>query len=406
MNNKPTRVFFQFAIGAAALIFHGCTSIPDSQPTAVLNAIDVLVENEFAALDGSSVGLITNQTGQSRTSKSTIDLLFESPNIELSALFSPEHGIRGTFEEAVDDSIDKQTGLRVYSLYGDTRKPTPESLEGLDALVFDIQDIGCRFYTYISTMGLAMEAAAENGLSFYVLDRVNPIDGVTVDGPIRRGESHFIAFHDIPIRHGMTVGELAQLIRVDNKLDVDLTIVPLQNWQRSMLFDETGLPWVNPSPNMRSLTQALLYPGIGLLETTQLSVGRGTDTPFEVIGAPYINHLELAEELNRLNLPGIRFIPIQFTPDASKFSGEKCQGVNIILTDRKSCPIVDVGIAIAHTLHRLYAPDFDIEKFDHLLRHPYVIEQIQDNQSWESIVVSWRNEVDEFYKRRAPYLLY
>ena len=173
-----------------------------------------------------------------------------------------------------------------------------------------------------------------------------------------------------------------------------------------MLFDETVLPWINPSPNMRSLTQALLYPGIGLLETTALSVGRGTDTPFEVIGAPYIDHLEWAEALNGLNLLGVRFVPIQFTPDASKFSGEECQGVNIILTDRESCPIVDVGIAMAHSLHRLYAPDFDIEKYDHLLRNPYVIEQIQDNQPWESIVVTWRNEVDDFYKRRAPYLLY
>lgn len=406
MNHKPTRVFLPFTIGAVALLFHSCTSIPDAQATSVLNGIDVLVETEFAALDGLSVGLITNHTGQSRTGTSTIDLLFESPTIKLTALFSPEHGIRGTYEEAVDDSIDEQTGLKVYSLYGETRKPTPKSLEGLDALVFDIQDIGCRFYTYISTMGLAMEAAAENGLSFYVLDRANPINGTTVDGPIRRGDSHFIAFHDIPIRHGMTVGELAQLIRVENELEVDLTIVPLQNWERSMLFDETGLPWVNPSPNMRSLTQALLYPGIGLLETTQLSVGRGTDAPFEVIGAPYINHLELAGELNRLELPGIRFVPIQFTPDASKFSGEQCQGVSIILTDRESCPIVDVGIAIAHTLHRLYAPDFDIEKYDHLLRHPSVIEQIQDNQPWESIVVTWRKEVDAFYKRRTPYLLY
>ncbi len=406
MNHKPARVFFQFVISTAALLFHGCTSIPDPQPTPVLNGIDVLIETEFAALDVLRVGLITNHTGQSRTGTSTIDLLHESPNIELVSLFSPEHGIRGTYEEDVDDSTDEQTGLTVYSLYGETRKPTPESLEGLDALVFDIQDIGCRFYTYISTMGLAMVAAAENGLSFYVLDRVNPINGTTVDGPMRRGDSHFIAFHEIPIRHGMTVGELAQLIRIENELEVDLTIVPLQNWERSMLFDETGLPWVNPSPNMRSLTQALLYPGIGLLETTQLSVGRGTDTPFEVIGAPYIDHLELAEELNRLELPGIRFVPIQFTPDASKFSGEKCQGVNIILTDRESCPIVDVGIAIAHTLHRLYAPDFDIEKYDHLLRHPYVIEQIQDKQPWESIVVTWRNEVDDFYKRRAPYLLY
>ncbi|MDA9764808.1 DUF1343 domain-containing protein [Opitutales bacterium] len=314
--------------------------------TKVRNGIDVLEAQDFSELAGLRVGLITNHTGKSRKGKSTIDLLNESEATDLVALFSPEHGIRGELDDEVNDSLDEKTGLNIDSLYGNTRKPLPDSLNELDALVFDIQDIGCRFYTYISTMGLAMGAAAENGKKFFVLDRVNPIDGVTVDGPLRRGESEFIAYHEIPIRHGMTVGELAQMIKSENGLSLDLQVIQVEGWRRDMLFDETGLPWINPSPNMRNLTQALLYPGIGLLETTELSVGRGTDTPFEIIGAPYINHLELAEELKRLQFKDVRFVPIQFTPESSKFEGEQCNGVNIILTDQDNCSIVDLGIAI------------------------------------------------------------
>ncbi|MDA0346462.1 MAG: DUF1343 domain-containing protein [Verrucomicrobia bacterium] len=374
--------------------------------TKVRNGIDVLEKQNFASLNGLKLGLITNHTGRNRRGVSTIDLLFESDQVELVALFSPEHGIRGKLDEKVGDSLDEKTGLTIRSLYGDTRTPTPEALKDLDALAFDIQDIGCRFYTYISTMGLAMEAAAENHKQFFVLDRVNPINGTTVEGPLRRGEFDFIAYHDIPIRHGMTVGELAQMIKVEKNLDLELTVIPVQDWRRDMLFDETGLPWINPSPNMRSLTQAILYPGIGLLETTKLSVGRGTDTPFEIIGAPYIDHLELAEELNRQSISGVRFVPIQFTPTASKLADQACRGVNIILTDRENCPIVDVGIAIAHTLNRLYAPDFDIEPFNRLLKHPSVIEQIQGGQSWRSIVLQWKDETEQFKERRKPFLLY
>jgi uncharacterized protein YbbC (DUF1343 family)/CubicO group peptidase (beta-lactamase class C family) len=374
--------------------------------TKVRNGIDVLEKQNFQTLNGLKVGLITNHTGRNRQGVSTIDLLFNTESVDLVSLFSPEHGIRGEFDDKVDDSLDNQTGLRIQSLYGETRKPTSESLAALDALVFDIQDIGCRFYTYISTMGLAMEAAAENHKKFIVLDRVNPINGITVDGPLRRGDSEFIAYHDIPIRHGMTAGELALMIKTEKQLDINLTIIPVEGWRRDMLFDETGLPWINPSPNMRNLTQAILYPGIGLLETTELSVGRGTDTPFEIIGAPYINHLELAQELNRLKIDGVRFVPIQFTPSSSKFSGETCNGVNIILTDRENCPVVDLGIAIAHTLNRLYAPSFDIDKFNRLLKHPEAVEALRSGQSWKNVTNSWQSEKQIFQKRRSPYLLY
>jgi uncharacterized protein YbbC (DUF1343 family) len=374
--------------------------------TKVRNGIDVLEKQNFAALRGSTVGLITNHTGRNRKGTSTIDLLFESDQIELVTLFSPEHGIRGELDEKVGDSIDDRTGLTIHSLYADSRKPTPQSLEDIDALIFDIQDIGCRFYTYISTMGLAMEAAAESGKKKFVLDRVNPINGATIDGPLRRGDSEFIAYHEIPIRHGMTVGELAQMIKAENGLNLDLTIVPVEGWRRDMLFDETGLPWINPSPNMRNLTQAILYPGIGLLETTELSVGRGTDTPFEIIGAPYIDHLELAEELNRLNFEGVRFVPIQFKPTSNKFAGQICNGVNIILTDRENWPVVNLGIAIAHTLNRLYAQDFSIEKFNRLLKYPEAIEKIRNGHSWKSITAGWKHEKQDFSARRKPFLLY
>ena len=374
--------------------------------TKTLNGIDALENNEFASLDGLRVGLITNHTGRNRSGVATIDLLYQAKNVELVALFSPEHGIRGEKDEKVGDSVDEGTGLPIYSLYGESRKPNPRQLEGLDTLVFDIQDIGCRFYTYISTMGLAMEAAAENGKRFITLDRVNPLGGRMIEGPLRRGESEFIAYHDIPVRHGMTIGELALMIREERDLDLDLKIVPLEDWKRGMLFDQTKLPWINPSPNMRSLTQALLYPGIGLLETTNLSVGRGTDTPFEVIGAPYIDSLELAEELNRLNLPGLSFVPIRFSPNASKFANERCQGVNIILTDRARCRITESGIAIAHTLYRLYGDDFDLPRFNRLLRHPNIIERIESGHSWQSIIEEWQDEEKAFAERRKPYLLY
>lgn len=380
-------------------------SVPDAL-SRTRNGIDALRAQEFAALEGMKVGLLTNHTGKSRDGTSTIDLIHQHQDSKLVALFSPEHGIRGKKDEKVGDSSDEQTGIPIYSLYGESRKPSGTQLEGIDTLVFDIQDIGCRFYTYISTMGLAMEAAAENGKSFIVLDRVNPLGGIRVEGPIRRGDSEFIAYHDIPIRHGMTAGELARMIKAERDLKLELKVVPVEDWRRDMIFDQTGLPWINPSPNMRSLTQALLYPGIGLLETTNLSVGRGTDTPFEVIGAPYINSLELAEELNRLKLPGLSFTPIRFTPYSSVFANETCQGVNIILVDRSRCEIIEAGIAIAHTLYRLYGQAFELHRFNRLLRHPETIQRIESGQSWHSIVSEWSQEAKAFAKRREPYLLY
>lgn len=376
-----------------------------SQPH-VLNGIDTLVKSGFAPLKGMKVGLITNHTGKTWSGQSAIDLFHESEAVDLVALFSPEHGIRGELDSKVSDGQDEKTGLPIYSLYGETRIPKPEQLAGLDALVFDIQDIGCRFYTYISTMGNCMQAASQNDLKFFVLDRVNPISGDRVAGPLLEGETDFVGYHPIPIRHGMTVGELARLMLAEKGWELDLQVVPVEGWSRSLWLDETGLPWVNPSPNMRNLTQATLYPGIGILETTNLSVGRGTDTPFEIIGAPYIDGIALANELNGYHFPGIRFLPTRFTPDSSKFKNESCGGIQILLTDRDICPVIEVGVTIGMILNRDYPEDFGIDKFNRLLKKPSVIEGAKAGKDGIELRSIWTTEVESFLERREPFLIY
>ncbi len=377
-----------------------------TRPTSqTLNGIDVLVKNNFAPLKGKRIGLITNHTGHDRARRATIDLLKEAPGVTLVALFGPEHGIRGEVDEKVGDSKDAKTGLPVYSLYGERRKPTQAQLKGLDALVFDIQDVGCRFYTYPATMGLCMEAAAEAGIEFIVLDRANPIDGVTMDGPVLTEKTSFVGFHATPLRYAMTMGELAWMYNVERKTNVKLTVIELENWRRDSYLDETGLPWTNPSPNMRNLKQAILYPGVGLLESA-LSVGRGTDTPFEVVGAPYINDVKLAEELNRAALPGVAFIPIRFTPTYSVHKGKECGGVHIMLNDRKSCNVVDVGLLIAKTMHRLYPKDFPADKPKNLLLHAATLAAIKEDKPLDDIRATWRMDLVDFQQRRERYLIY
>ncbi|MEW6302372.1 MAG: exo-beta-N-acetylmuramidase NamZ domain-containing protein [Verrucomicrobiota bacterium] len=375
-------------------------------PKIVKNGIDTLKAQNYAPLRGLRVGLITNHTGVDRERNPTIDLLMHAPEVRLKALFSPEHGIRGVLDEKVGDSFDEKTGLPIYSLYGETRIPKPEHLEGLDALVFDIQDIGCRFYTYPSTMANCMEAAAKAGLKYFVLDRVNPINGEDIDGPVLTGKSTFVTYHTVTVRHGMTVGELARMFNTERGFKADLTVIPLEGWTRGMWFDETSLPWINPSPNMRSLTQATLYPGVGLLETTALSVGRGTDTPFEVLGAPYIDEVKLAEELNRAGLPGVTFAPIKYTPVASVYKDKECHGVRVTLTDRERLQSVDIGIVIALTMQRLYPQDWDLAKFDRLLGHQATIEAIRAGKSLAEIRAMWAADVEKFKERRAKFLLY
>jgi uncharacterized protein YbbC (DUF1343 family)/CubicO group peptidase (beta-lactamase class C family) len=375
------------------------------QIPGVLNGIDVLVKQHFAPLRKLRVGLVTNHTGQDRWRNPTIDLVRNAPEVELKALFSPEHGLRGELDENVDDGVDAQTGLPVYSLYGTRRVPAPEQLEGLDALVFDVQDVGCRFYTYIATMGNCLEAAAKAGLKFFVLDRVNPIGGVAVEGPVYQGEPQFVAWHAVPLRHGMTVGELAKMFNAERGFHTDLTVIPCESWNRGEWFDETALPWRNPSPNMRSLAAAALYPGLGLHESA-ISVGRGTDKPFEQLGAPYIDDVLLTSELNKARLAGVRFVPVRFTPTYSTFKGQECGGVAMIVTDRDRLQAVDLGIVIALTLRRLHPNDYALDKIAPLLRHPATLEAIKSGQTLATIKRSWEADLRSFRKRREAFLIY
>jgi uncharacterized protein YbbC (DUF1343 family)/CubicO group peptidase (beta-lactamase class C family) len=379
--------------------------LPTDVPT-VLNGIDVLQRDGFKALQGYRIGLITNHTGINAARVATIDLLHQAPGVKLRALFSPEHGIRGAMDQSkISDSTDKKTGLPIYSLYGERRQPTPEQLADLDALVFDIQDIGCRFYTYISTLRLCMEAAAKSSKKLFVLDRVNPIGGVEVEGPVVVDKESFTATHTIPIRHGMTVGELARMMNTERAIGADLMVVPTEGWRREWLFDRTNLPWINPSPNMRNLTAALLYPGVGILEFS-ISVGRGTDTPFEVLGAPFVDDRRLSYELNKLGLPGLRFLPIRFTPTASVFKDQACGGVRIEVIDRNTLQPVMAGAAIAAALQRLYPKQFTLEKVNTLLSHSTTLAAIKGGKSGREIHGLWQAEVLPFLERRKLFLLY
>lgn len=390
------------------LIFGLCLPFNRADSQDILTGIDVLQRDNFRQLAGQNVGLITNHTGRNREGVSTVDLLYATDRVELKALFSPEHGIAGKLDIArIADAQDESTGLKIHSLYGKTRRPTAEMLNDIDTLVFDIQDIGARFYTYISTMGEAMTAAAENGVRFVVLDRPNPINGVAVSGPmLDEGKQSFIAFHDLPVRHGMTIGELATMFREERDLDLDLKVIPCEGWNRNSFWDATGLIWVNPSPNMRSLTQALLYPGIGMLETTNISVGRGTDTPFEVIGAPWINGRQLAAALNKRSIPGVVFVPVQFTPSSSKHADQPCAGINIVITNRERFESVRTGFEIAAQLRNLYPDDWDCAGNLRLISNQQTEAAITSGRSAGEILRTAADGVDRFQTRRRRFLLY
>lgn len=372
----------------------------------VRNGIDVLEDEKFSTLAGARVGLITNHTGRNHRGVSTIDLLASSPNVQLKALFSPEHGIRGEMDQStIQDGHDTKTGLPIFSLYGERQAPSKEQLTGLDTLVFDIQDIGCRFYTYISTLRLCMEAAAQRGLRFVVLDRVNPIGGDKVEGPVLLDEEKFTATHAIAIRHGMTVGELARMMNAERGIGTSLEIVKLDGWRRSRRFDRTGLPWINPSPNIRKLDAALLYPGIGLLEFA-ISVGRGTDSPFELLGAPYIDGPQLAAELWKAQPPGVAIEPAAFTPGASVFQGKKCGGLKLRVTDPDRLEPVALGIQIASAIARLHPDKLDFEKMNILLNHTKAWQALKRGAAAEEIEEAWKQELEAFETRRRAFLLY
>ncbi len=372
-----------------------------------LTGIDVLEAQKFAPLAGKRVGLITNQTGIDRTGRSTIDVLAHAPGVKLVALFSPEHGIRGSIDARVASTTDEATGLPIYSLYGETERPTDAMLAGIDVLVFDIQDAGVRFYTYITTMGYAMEAAASHHIAFYVLDRPDPLGGERIEGPmLDRERINFVGYFPMPVRMGMTLGEMAQMFNAENKIGCDLHIVRMERWRRQMWFSDTGLPWVNPSPNLRSANAGILYPGLEILQASGVSVGRGTDRPFERIGAPWIRGEELASYLNRREIPGARFEPDKFTPDSGLYKGELCQGVRVVLTDRNVLQTMRMGIEIAVALDKLYPEQFETAKLIELLGNAATVEQVANSRNPAAIVEGWNSDLNAFQKMRRKYLLY
>jgi uncharacterized protein YbbC (DUF1343 family)/CubicO group peptidase (beta-lactamase class C family) len=373
----------------------------------VRTGIDVLEAENFASLEGRRLGLITNHTGLDAEGHTTIEVLHKAPGVRLVALFSPEHGLQGRADERVPSGTESTTGLPVYSLYGDVQRPTDQMLEGLDALVFDIQDAGVRFYTYITTLGYALEAAAKKGIEFYVLDRPNPINGSEVQGPVLDKDLlSFVAYFPLPIRHGMTVGELAEMFNHEQHLEAKLHVIKMRDWQRRDWYDETGLQWVNPSPNLRNLTEAILYPGVAMVEGANVSVGRGTDTPFEVLGAPWVDAKKLSAYLNAREIQGVRFLPMDFRPLSNKFEGQVCHGVQIVLLDRQALDPTALGLELATGLWKLFPKDFQIDRTLPLVGAHWVLDSLRAGEDPRRIEYEWQEALEQFRKLRAKYLLY
>jgi uncharacterized protein YbbC (DUF1343 family)/CubicO group peptidase (beta-lactamase class C family) len=378
--------------------------------------IDVLEADDFRELHPDPnhpvrIGLVTNQTALDAKGKRTVDILAHAPGIKLAAIFSPEHGIAGVLDTtAIGNSRDAATGVPVYSVYGDSdakRRPTDEELAGVDAIVYDIQDIGVRFYTYESTLGYFLEGAAKAGKEIVVLDRPNPIGGAYVQGPILdAGRESFVGYSRTPVRHGMTVGELARLFNGERAIGAKLSVVHMEGWLRGDWFDSTGRVWINPSPNMRSLTEAELYPGIGMIEGANISVGRGTDTPFELVGAPWIDAAALAAYLNAREIDGVRFVPVNFTPNASNYANRSCGGVNIIVTNREALDAPELGLEIAAALEHLYPNDFKIAGIDGLMRNKATLDALTAGEDPRRIAEDWQDALRNFESLRTKYLLY
>jgi uncharacterized protein YbbC (DUF1343 family) len=383
----------------------------------VKTGIDVLEETKFAALHPSrggaprSIGLLTNQTGVDAQGRRTIDILANVPGLSLDAIFSPEHGVTGTLDTTdVKNAKDAATGITVYSVYGGSdaaRRPPMDVLKRLDAVVIDLADAGVRFYTYETTTGYFLEAAAKAGIDVVVLDRPNPITGSFAQGPVSdAGRSNFTNYFSEPPRHGMTLGELAKMFNAERHIGARLEVIPMEGWQRGDWFDSTGLAWVNPSPNLRDLTEATLYPGVALIEGTNVSVGRGTDTPFEVVGAPWIKGRELAAFLNGRAIQSVRFVPIVFTPSSSNFMGERCEGVNLMVQDRNTLDTPELGIELAAALHKLYPNDFKLERMADLLVNQSAFDALTAGEDPRRIAEDWQDRLNEFVHLREKYLLY
>lgn len=373
----------------------------------VQTGLETLEVEKYTSLRGKRVGLISNHTGQDFQGRSTVELLAHAPGVQLVALFSPEHGIAGHADDRVASSKDASTGLPVYSLYGEHLRPTDEMLKGIDALVFDVQDAGVRFYTYTTTMGYCMEEAAKRGIKFYVLDRPNPLNGEIVEGPMLDLEkTSFVAYFPVPVRYGLTIGELAQLFNAENHINVELHVIKMKNWHRNYFFESTGNRWLPPSPNLRTLKGSLLYPGLEILQNAGVSVGRGTEAPFEEFGAPWINGEEVAAELNERNLPGLRFENHPFIPVSGLYAGQRCGGVGIKVTDRVVLRSMRMGLEIVAILVKKYPTHVDLAKTIDLLGNDETVKQLQNGTAPEEIVAGWGKDLAAFDVVRRKYYMY
>lgn len=387
---------------------------PDSSSAAgaepeqkVRPGIDILEQENFASLSGKNVGLITNHTGVDSAGRRTIDLFRDAPGIRLAAVFTPEHGLSGSNDEKIRSDMKSPLGIPLYSLYGDVLRPTDAMLEGIDALIFDIQDAGARFYTYITTMAYAMESAAKKGIPFYVLDRPNPITASVVQGPVMdRDLKSFTGYFPLPIRHGMTVGELASMFNSENMIGAELHVIQMDGYSREDWYDETGLAWISPSPNLRTLTEAALYPGVAIVEGSNLSVGRGTKTPFEHIGAPWINAKKFSRYMNNRKIGGVRFVPTSFTPRSDRYEGRRCHGIRIIVIDRSLLDPVSLGVEIAAGLRKLFPRSFRINDIMPMIGSRSVFQSIKKGSDPRIITGEWQGQLEQFLELRENYLLY
>jgi len=390
--------------GAAS---HATTQRKAGRPGRVQSGLDVLEAQKFAPLRGKHVCLITNHTGLDAQGRSTVDLLSKTPGVQLVALFSPEHGLAGRNDEKIGSTKDAATGLPIYSLYGETLRPTDAMLKGIDALVFDVQDAGVRFYTYTTTMAYCMEEAAKRNIAFYVLDRPNPIGGDIVEGPMLDADkTSFTAYFPVPVRYGLTIGELAQFFNTENHINCDLHVVAMKNWHRNYFFESSGSRWVAPSPNLRTMKGAVLYPGLEILQNAGVSVGRGTQAPFEEFGAPWMNGDEVAAALNERHLDGLRFAGAPFIPVVGLYSGQRCGGVAVRVTDRAVVHSMRLGLEIAAILRKLYPDQFDPAKLLLLTGNAETIRQLQDGVAPERIEASWSSDLSAYDAVRRKYFLY
>ena len=401
----PLAVFTALLFPSA--VFSNTTKKSSGRPGRVQTGLDVLEAQKFAALRGKHVGLITNHTGLDSQGRTTIDVLAHAAGVQLVAMFSPEHGLAGSNNEKFSSAKDPSTGLPVYSLYGETLHPTDEMLQGIDALVFDIQDAGVRFYTYLATMGYCMEEAAKHNIAFFVLDRPNPLGGEIVEGPMLDSDkTNFVGYFPLPVRYGLTIGELAQLFNAEKHIGADLHVIAMKNWHRNYFFESTGIKWIPPSPNLRTIKGSILYPGIEILQSAGVSVGRGTQTPFEEFGAPWLNGDEVAEALNARHLAGLHFVSQPFIPISGLYSGERCGGVAPRITERGAVRSMRMGLEIADVLRKLYPQQFDPAKLITLVGNADTVQQLVSGVSPEKIVAGWSGDLAAFDQIRRKYFLY